>query len=231
MSKWFGICSPASVQSQIVPRKYTVGIDGEDQTDNNSPKSKVDVVRLKPQTQSQDKGAAQGQSFTVEDELFLFMLDVKYKHTADVSFSWLGSTIDSLDCYVFEQSDNKLTSGLVIILRETVAIFTKFHSNNSSTVGLLTQQPQQSTANNSTTIHSLSSACKSLTHLFTRYLSEISTNAPNRNSNSGGASNAVSPRTGNKPYTTRDFGAHFHSIENILIVAVSTRLNCNRFHR
>jgi len=144
-------------------------------------------------------------TLTAEDELFLFVNDIRYNNIQ--SIATYGSSTDALSCYTFEPSSYVPSSGLVVLLRNCVAKYTNAYTAPSpapKTINTLT--PKASFANQTfDATPSLSAACKTLNLLLGSYLS----NPDKGQSFQGGA--GVKLKT---------IGAGLNSIENILIIAV-----------
>lgn len=207
MSFMFGLCSPAGVQSQVVPRKYTASNDA-DQIENSSPQRKVDVVRLKPQPVSSD--TIKHASLSIEEELYLFALDVKHSSTLKFSANWLGGSIEALNAYTFDHGNVKSTNGLIIIIRNVVGRYKSFHYD-----GFVAPSPDFSRSFSVDTrlgaqvheaIPSYNSACKAFTQLLNGYLTN------------GDDSKAVSSSM--SASSPRNFGNGFNNLQNVLKVTV-----------
>lgn len=213
MSFLFGLCSPSGVQSQVVPRKYTISSDG-DQFDN-SPKRKVDVIRLKPQpTSSSDAShlSSKISTLSIDEELYLFALDVKLSSSTQFSVDWLGGTIEALSAYTFDQNNTKSVVSLICLLRNVVVRYKNIHYD-----GFMAPSPDFSKSficdarfgsqQLLEPIPSISSACKTLSTLLNGYLTNGQSDK--RISRSVGAS------------SPRNFGNSFHTSQNVLKIAVS----------
>ena len=213
MNVFFGLCSPSAVQSQVVPKKYVAGLETEQ---NDSPKRNIDLVRFKPQPSQVSDGQSRPANATVlslDDELFLFVLDVKFK-LSFMSNEAYCDNVSSLNCYSFEQSDHTFRSSLVLSLKGLVAKFRQLSTVNQQT-------PNSVTVGAEFSDHNLSTSCKSLNNLLNNHL---------RNGDSGSANAiaaTVSPRTGNSPIS--NIGKGFYSVDYVLIVAVSNERNSFAF--
>lgn len=204
---FFGICSASGVQLQVAPRK-SAGSDA-DQSETPSPQRKVDLIRLKPQPSQHGSMSPSGSklfTLTAEDELFLFVNDIRYNNVQ--SLATYSSSSEALGCYTFEHSNFAPSSGLVVILKNCVSKHIITSTTASPTLKAITTLTPKASFVHQTFDNtlSLSAACKTLNLLLGSYLS----NPDKGQSHQGGAGVKL-----------KSIGAGLNSIENILIITVN----------
>ena len=175
----FGLCAPSGVQNQVVPRRNGL-VDGENGSDS-PPKRTVDVVRLKPQPLPDQSSRSTTQTASVEDELALLALDIKYCGPCPNCESY-GANLQALCCYSFDTSSVKASSSLVITLRRLIEKYkistmeVSVQLSVSKSVGNMsfTQSAAGFGEQDFDVPPNIASACKSLTQILTSYLSYTS---------------------------------------------------------
>jgi hypothetical protein len=145
----WGICSPAAVQTQVAPRRYTLG-DG-DAVPADSPQALVDVVRLKPQPVG-DIHHSHILPHTVEEELVLFSSDIRFDSASALREQVFGPDLKAFSCYIVDTTSVKYATPFVRTLRD---FLDKYQRSSQARVG----DAKVGRSENTT---SIGTACRSL---------------------------------------------------------------------
>ena len=150
MFSFFGLCTPSSAFTQVVPRRY-LSSDG-DSSGNDSPKRNVDLIRLKPQPSWSANSAVVPVNATpsISSELSIFLQDL----TFNPSEIRILNADTRITYYNLNKTTLKSSCILVNLLIETIlkAKGEYIHANIPSKTGksnknLFSQQEFESTPN------------------------------------------------------------------------------------